>query len=478
MGGGGFPAALQPIRIEDEIMEYDERLILETLRRYVVPALGCTEPVAVALAAARAARVLEAEPDRITVTLDRDMFRNAFAVGIPGTGERGVRIAAALGAFGGDPDRGLMVISDVPDNPREKASRFAAETGVEVVLDTDAEDICILVELFSGDRSASVLVEGAHERVTRVTRDGEVVFAEDAAHGGVEKWVAYFSGLDINDARSIIEGVDLDDIAFVGDGLSLTLAAAQVGIAEKAGLGYDSELDTLVHPGFSIQNIIARARVEAAAASGARMAGLLVPVMSSFGSGNQGIVVNAVVGAIARQAGYLDQAWLSGGRGDTAGDAEGGGPPVILKEHRERVLRTLAMAHLIVGLAKSHTGMLSPYCEAAVTTAGAASAASVYLMGGDVPWMENAFLLTVAATEGVFCDGAKESCALKVAMGAGAAVENAYLSLYHNAAPKSMGVVGENFTQTMRNFGRLAKNTGLGDIILKLLMERDTYTDT
>jgi L-cysteine desulfidase len=349
---------------------------------------------------------------------------------------------------------------------------------VEVVLDTDADDIRILVELFVSDRSATVLVEGSHERVTRMTKGADVVFAEDASGGEVEKWVSHFSGLDIGDARAFIEAVDPADIAFVGEGLSLTMKAAEVGLVEKAGLGYGSDLDGLVHPGFSIQNIIARARVEAAAASGARMAGLLVPVMSSFGSGNQGIVVNAVVGAVARQAGYLDTEWLSGKSGEGAERSDANSRSIIPDEHRERLLRTLALAHLIVGLTKAHTGMLSPYCEAAVTTAGSASAACVYLLDGDVPRMENAFLLTVAATEGVFCDGAKESCALKTAMGAGAAVENAYLSLYHNAAPKSMGVVGKNFSHTMRNFGRLAKNTGLGDIILKLLMERDVYTDT
>jgi len=471
-------AAFLSFRIEDVTMGYDERLILETLRRYVVPALGCTEPVAVALAGARAARILQTQPDRITVTLDRNMLRNAFAVGIPGTGERGVKIAAALGAFGGNPDRGLMVISDVPDSAVDTASQFVEHGGVEVMLDTDAKDIHIFVEVAAGDRSASVLVEGSHERVIRMTRDDEVVFTEDAADGSVEKWVSYFSTLNIGDARSCIESADLDDISFVGEGLSLTLAAAEVGLAEKAGLGYGSDLDTLVHPGFSIQNIVARARVEAAAAAGARMAGLLVPVMSSFGSGNQGIVVNAVVGAVARQAGYLDTERSPGKNVDTDGDAESSDRTILPDEHRGRLIRTLALAHLIVGLTKAHTGMLSPYCEAAVTTAGAASAASVYLLEGDVPRMENAFLLTVAATEGVFCDGAKESCALKTAMGAGAAVENAYLSLYYNAAPKSMGVVGKNFSHTMRNFGRLAKNTGLGDIILKLLMEQDTYTDT
>lgn len=459
-------------------MGNNERLILETLRRYVVPALGCTEPVAVALAAARAVRILEAEPERITVTLDRNMLRNAFAVGIPGTGEQGVKIAAALGAFGGDPDRGLMAISDVPDEAVDRAARFVERGGVEVVLDTDADDIRILVELTAADRSASVLVEGSHERVTRMTRDGEIVFTDDAADGAVEGWMSYFSGLDINDARSFIETVDLDDIAFVGEGLSLTLAAAKVGIEEKAGLGYGSDLDDLVHPGVSIQNVIARARVEAAAASGARMAGFLVPVMSSFGSGNQGIVINSAVAAMARQAGYLGGEDLSDGCDADADTPGAHNRSVIPEEHREKLLRTLTLAHLVLGLTKAHTGMLSPYCEAAVTTAGAASAACVYLLGGDVSRMENAFLLTVAATEGVFCDGAKESCALKAAMGAGAAVENAYLSLYHDVAPKSMGVVGRDFAGTMRNFGRLARNTGLGDIILKLLMERDTYTDT
>ncbi len=153
------------------------------------------------------------------------------------------------------------------------------------------------------------------------------------------------------------------------------------------------------------------------------------------------------------------------------------GADSIAPEFREDVLRALCLAHLVTGITKTYTGILSPYCEAAVTTAGAAAAGCVRLLGGTVADMENAFQLTVAATEGVFCDGAKESCALKTSMGAGAAVENAYLSLAGNHAPRGMGIVGRDFLGTLRNFRRLAKEIKLDDVILKMLVERDNQPD-
>lgn len=444
--------------------------ILAILKRYVVPALGCTEPVSVALASAAAARALGVPPERITLTLDRYILRNAIAVGIPGTGSRGVAVAAALGAFAGDPERALMVIEGASADDIARARAFVAEKRVDIAVKPDAPGIYIRAEMTGGGHAASAVIEGTHEHLVAVDRDGKALFRDDAAASREEAWFAAFSAMTIADAEAFVRSVPLAEIDFMAEGLLLTARARDVGLAEKAGLGYAADL-TALSGGYGQANVIARARVEAAAASGARMAGLPVPVTSSFGSGNQGIVINAAIGSIARQQGYLA---FPPEPADATGKETPAPLDLIAPEFRDPVLRALCLAHLVTGITKTYTGILSPYCEAAVTTAGAASAGCVRLLGGTVEEMENAFQLTVAATEGVFCDGAKESCALKTSMGAGAAVENAYLSLKGNRAPRGMGIVGEDFLGTLRNFRRLAKEIKLDDVILKMLVERDS----
>jgi L-cysteine desulfidase len=454
-------------------MDKKNDTILAILKRYVVPALGCTEPVSVALASAAAARALGAAPERITLTLDRYILRNAIAVGVPGTGSRGVAVAAALGAFAGNPDRALMVIEGSSPDDIARARSFVEQKRIIISVKPDAPGIYIRAEMTAGPHTASAVIEGTHDHLVVVTRDNETLFVDSAAGSREEAWFDAFSEMTIADAEAFAGSVDLSEIEFMADGLVLTARARDVGLAEKAGLGYAADL-TALSGGYLEANVIARARVEAAAASGARMAGLPVPVTSSFGSGNQGIVINAAVGSVARQQGYL--AFPP----EPAGVPKKDGTPgidAIAPEFRDRVLRALCLAHLLTGITKVYTGILSPYCEAAVTTAGAAAAGCVRLLGGTVAEMENAFQLTVAATEGVFCDGAKESCALKTSMGAGAAVENAYLSLKGNSAPRGMGIVGADFLGTLRNFRRLAKEIRLDDVILKMLVERDNEQD-
>ncbi len=446
--------------------------ILAILHRYVVPALGCTEPVSVALAAAAAARALGKEPERITLTLDRYILRNAIAVGIPGTGSRGVAVAAALGAFAGDPDRALMVIEGATRREIERAKEFVRDKRITIAVKEDAPGIYVRAEIIGGGGSAAATIEGTHEHIVALERDGKICFADEAAGSREDAWFETFSDMTIADAARFVDSAPLSELEFMAEGLLLTDRARDAGLREKAGLGYAVDLTTLSAGGFVVGNVIARARVEAAAASGARMAGLAVPVLSSFGSGNQGIVINAAVGSVARELGYVvDTApHKTAGRGSEPGAATD--DPIVPK-FRDAVVRSLALAHLVTGITKVYTGILSPYCEAAVTTAGAASVGCVGLLGGTVAQMNNAFQLTVAATEGVFCDGAKESCALKTSMGAGAAVENAYLTMKGNAAPRGMGIVGDDFLGTLRNFRRLAREIKLDDIILKMLVERD-----
>jgi len=454
-------------------MDRKSKTILTILRRYVVPALGCTEPVSVALASAAASRALGTPPEKMTLTLDRYIMRNAIAVGVPGTNSRGVAVAAALGAFAGDPDKALMVIEGASEDDIRRARTFVEQNRIAISVKPNAPGIYIRVDVEGGGHTASAVIEGTHDHLVEIGRNGEISFRDEAASSREEAWFEAFSEMTIADAEQFARSVPLSEIEFMADGLVLTARARDVGLAEKAGLGYATDL-TALSGGFVEANVIARARVEAAAASGARMAGLPVPVISSFGSGNQGIVINAAVGSVARQQGYLafPPEPVGAGKGGKASSVDSIGP-----EFRDPVLRALCLAHLVTGITKTYTGILSPYCEAAVTTAGGAATGCVRLLGGTTAEMENAFQLTVAGTEGVFCDGAKESCALKTSMGAGAAVENAYLSMKGNSAPRGMGIVGEDFLATLKNFRRLAKEIKLDDVILKMLIERNNGKD-
>lgn len=445
--------------------------ILRGLRDNVVYALGCTEPVAIALACARARETLGEQPERIILKIDRFTARNACSVGVPSTGERGIRIAAALGAQVGKPEKGLMLLEGVSPLVITAAKKFLEEKEVRILIE-DTRDIYISAELSSEDKTAIVVIEGSHTHVARVELTGKVSY-EDSEKSATEEELDMFAGIDLPEAVEIVESLPLEEIEFMEQGFQLNLAAAELGIREQAAFGYADYLEKLMESGLLPASAIALARVEAAAASGARMAGMDSPVISSFGSGNQGIVIYSALGAMAREEGFLNP-WsmmaekaphalhpIAGNRGKDSAE-----------KSREHLLRAVALAHLITGISRFYTGILGPYCGAAVATAASAAVGCVYLAGGDLDQMENAFQLTVASTQGIFCDGAKESCALKVSMGAEAAVQNAYLAMEGQQAPREMGLIGDNFKGTLESFDLLSKEIHSDDVILRMLLEK------
>ncbi|MCD6569934.1 MAG: serine dehydratase subunit alpha family protein [Deltaproteobacteria bacterium] len=429
------------------IKEALETKALALLKKNIIPALGCTEPAAVALACAKAREALGDEAvERVKVTLDRNLMRNALGVIIPGTSERGVGVAAALGALACSSSKGLMVFEGVRASDIEKAKKFVGSRRVEIALKDDAQGVYVLAELVSKRWKASALIEGSHNHIVRVEANDKILYEdrEDARTNAKDLDVLY--DLDLENLVNIVKMLPYEEISFLKTGQDMNRRAAGQGLRERAGLGYGVALEDLMIEGLIAEDVVNRGKIEAAAACDARMAGLMVPMMSSFGSGNQAIVINTVLGTMASKEGIA----------------------------REDLTRSLALSHLVGGLIKCYTGLLGPYCGAAFTAAGAAAIGGVFLLGGELDRMDSAFRFTIAVMGGIFCDGAKESCAMKVAIGTAVAIENVYLSLKGNIAPRDMGIVGGDFKETVENLKLLFGIPG-DETILKILGVEGLY---
>ena len=406
----------------------------QLLRSYVKPSMGCTEPAAVALAAATAKRAVGGQVLSIDVVVDRDIFRNGLAVGVPGAGgQRGNRIAAALGALGGEPSLGLEVLRRVTSEHLDRANALLARGVVEVQMDGQLAGPHVEATVVTSTGLGRAIVSGSHTHIVRVEKDGQLVRRaqadQDSADGPekdvTDRWLREASVSDI-----ITCSAEMDQIAlkYTWQGIDMNRRAAETGVAHGPGLAVGARFERQANecPG----SLCFHAQSLAAAAVDARMAGLPVQIMTSSGSGNQGIVVTLPAAAAAEQL-HTDPARLG---------------------------KAVALAHLLLARMSSELGLLTPLCGSAVQAAAAASAAITWLMGGSDAQVEQAAAVTIASQAAVLCDGAKASCALKAAQGAGIATEVALLVLDGLDVGAGNGLIGPSLAETVRAVALIAKD--------------------
>lgn len=398
-------------------------------RDEVKPALGCTEPGAVAYAAAVAARHFDGTPETITLQLSLSMFKNGRDVGIPGTGGlRGNRLAGALGALGGDPDKGLMALESVA--PEVLATAQALLDGGKVVEEvvTGVPGVYVAVTLRKGWHSTVVTVSGRHDRVAAIVRDDVVVFEAEEVRGeaqpGIPSYLEELRSMHFAQLWELAGSVDAELEAFLLQGADMNMAVARMGLESGWGLGVGHTL--AAHAAKA--DLHARIRFMAGAAADVRMAGAPQPVMSSAGSGNHGITATIPV-AVA---------------------AEGvGATPRVLAE-------ALALSHLVTGYLKAYTGRLTPVCGCSVAAGAGAAAGIVRVLGGNAVQSERAVASLMASLMGMLCDGAKGSCGLKVATAAGEAYAAALLGMDQRGVQQQEGVVHTDIATTARALARLS----------------------
>ena len=420
--------------------------ILDLLRCEVVPAIGCTEPIAVALCVARAKELLGAEPDEIVVYLSKNVYKNALAVGIPNTGMTGLPIAIALGATVGKSDYMLEVLRDATPKAVAYAKEYMVHIPIQIHINYDAPSILYIhAEVRKGDQTAQATIMNEH---TNFVEANEVVRVENNENKGKKERSEELSLRRIFDFAM---EVDTNDISFLQDGAEINTAAAETSFAEQYGHGLGRllraktltatpEMEKLFG-----NTLFTKIISYTCGACDARMSGAMVQVMSNSGSGNQGISCSIPVYLYAKENNCST----------------------------EKTLRALALSNLTVIYIKQSLGRLSALCGCVVAATGSA-AGITYLMGGNYEEVTYAIKNMIANISGMICDGAKPGCALKVTSGVATAIFSSYLAMQHSFADSSEGIVEEDIDRTIRNLTRIGHD-GMqvtDDLILDIMTHK------
>ncbi|MCS3832907.1 L-cysteine desulfidase [Aeromonas veronii] len=405
---------------------------LQIIQQVVKPALGCTEPIAAAYAAAVATRQLGCEPGRLEVAVSDNLYKNSMGVYVPGTGKIGLAIAAAAGAIGGNADAGLEVLAAIQPAQVECAQLLIDAGKVQVSRTAAPEFIFCRVTVYGTDdkgeeHSAEVTLCGGHTRIVEQRRDGEVTFTADQSQGGATGSIC--DGVDISIAAiyEFATQVEFEQIRFILKASELNGKLSAEGMNNPYGLEIGRTMQQNIDAGLIGEDVMNRIVMMTAAASDARMGGATLPAMSNFGSGNQGIAATIPVMVIAER----------------------------FAASEEQLARALIMSHLGAIYIKSHYPPLSAFCGNTVTSA-AASMAMVYLAGGSFEQSCFAIQNVLSDSAGMVCDGAKASCAMKVSTSSGAAVRG-FLMALNSHSVSGQGIVAGDVDQTIRNVGQMVK---------------------
>lgn len=422
-----------------------EDSFLELLHREVVPALGCTEPIAVALTAACASEHLGEEVRELDVAVSGNILKNGMGVMVPGTGEAGLEIAAAAGALGGKSALGLECLRDLSDDQLRAAKRLIADGKVNLHLPEEEALLYCFVTAKGDTHNASAELRDAHSNLTRAWKDGALVFENlpesNAAPGASEEdWP-----LSIASIHEFATATDIGKIDFILEAARMNRQVAEEGLKRDYGLAVGKNMDAQMRRHILADDMPTFAVKLTAAAADARMAGVRMPVMSNSGSGNQGITCTMPVVAYA----------------------------IRLEKSDAELARALIVSHLVSIHIKRHLGRLSAHCGAMV--AGTAAACGIVcLLGGGEREMEMTVRNMVGNIAGMICDGAKSSCALKVASAVGAGIQSAMLAMGGTVVPGSEGIVAEDIETCIANLGRLG-STGMREtdkVILDIMLKK------
>ena len=410
-----------------------ESEIIELLHKEVKPALGCTEPIAVALAAAKAAEIHNCISSDggtcITVEVSGNILKNGMGVGIPGTDMIGLHIAAALGAICGRSCYGLEVLKDLTDEDVAAAKKMVAEDRVHVGLADTDKLLYVKVTVKDEDDTSWAVIEDDHDRIVETGHNGDIQDLRKGCDGEPvpDKTIRDYN-LSVKEIYSFTQSVAFDDIKFILGDRDLNLALAREGLEGSYGLGVGKAIRENQFEIFG-DDFMSFAMGMTAAASDARMAGCKLPAMSNSGSGNQGITVSMPVIAYALRYAIDD----------------------------ERLARALILSNLVAIHIKGYLGRLSALCGCVVASTGSACGL-VGLRGGTYGQVCAAIKNMIGNITGMVCDGAKVGCAMKVASGVSCAVQSAMLALDGICVSETDGIIDKDIEKTIRNLGSIGSS--------------------
>ena len=404
----------------------EDKQIIALIKREVVPAIGCTEPAAVALCTAYATEALGCRPGRIDVQLSGNMLKNAMGVGIPGTGMTGLPIAVALGALIGKSTYQLEVLKDVCPKAVADAKSFLAEKRIAIGLTQDSDEtLYIEVRCEAGEKRSRAIIARDHTRL--VYLEGPCVQTQDLrAQLGKEQEETAENDLTLRRVFEFATTAPLEDLEFINESRRLNEAAAEEALKGNYGHELGKTLSRPLGKGIMGDSIFSHIISATSSACDARMAGAMIPVMSNSGSGNQGIAATLPVVVFARENHNTE----------------------------EELTRALVLSHLTAIYIKQSLGRLSCLCGCVVASTGS-SCGMTYLMGGGYDQVACSVKNMIANLAGMVCDGAKPSCALKVSSGVSTAVLSAMLAVQNHSVTSTEGLIEDDVDRCIRNLTRL-----------------------
>lgn len=418
--------------------------IIQLIHCQVVPAVGCTEPMAVALCTARAAELLNQRPEHIYVRLSANILKNAMGVGIPGTGMIGLPIAIALGALIGKSEYQLEVIKDLTPATLEQGKVYISENRIDISLKEGiTEKLYIEVTCVSGEHKATVIIAGSHTHIVFEQVDDNVLVDKRNPEADISEVTPLC--LNLQTVWDFAMTTPIEEIDFILEAKRYNLRAAAEAVKGNYGHCLGKIMDRPLSRGIFGNSIFSHIIAKTASACDARMGGALIPVMSNSGSGNQGICATNPVVVFAKEN----------------------------ENTREELVRALILSHLTAIYIKQSLGALSALCGCVVASIGS-SCGITYLMGGNYANVCNSVKNMIANLTGMICDGAKPSCSLKISSGVSTAILSATLSMEGKCVTAAEGIIDNDVDKSIQNLTSIGKEAmcNTDDMVLNIMTNK------
>ncbi len=408
-------------------MNEKEIQLIKILQKEVAPALGCTGPTSVAFAAAKAHSIIKGTVQKVKVIMDRDTYKNSISVGIPRTQYKGLDVAAAIGAIGGNAEKNLEVLDDLTKEDESLALQKIKQGDITVEIAWEREGMGLYIDayVYTENGCGRAIICGTHTNIGYLQRNQEVVFnALEETRSNVYQLDAPINAFVIDDFINFAKTVDIENLPMIKDAIRLNGALANFGIEKRSGSGFGvgwSKLDQ--------NNVVYKARAATAAAGDARMSGGNLPAMSCASSGNVGITASVPIKVF----------------GDFYQCTE------------EEIVRAVALSYLVTIYAKMHIGRLSPVCACSIAASLGVAAGCGLLKQLSNIQIGRAISNVIGAIGGTLCDGAKNGCAIKLSTAIGIAIENVLLVEHDAYISDDEGLVGQNADESLALLGKIAR---------------------
>lgn len=428
-----------------KITSETKQKVLKILYEEVIPAQGCTEPIAIAFTAAKAKEVfVDEQIDKVIIYCSGNIIKNVKSVVVPNSGgEIGIEVAAIMGLLYGDASKDLMVISDISPKEMQEVKHFIRNKKIEVVHKEDAEKLYVMVEVHNKNHCSSVEIKHLHTNITQIKRDKELILQQACNDNCFNSTVEDRSILSISLIYELAKTIELQHIeSLMNQVISLNSNIANEGLNGNYGVNIGKVILENIQSGFYGDDVRNRAASFAAAGSDARMSGCALPVMTTSGSGNQGMAASLALIEYAN----------------------------ILNKPKEDLIRTLFFSHLATVHIKTNVGRLSAYCGV-ICSAAAVAGALCFIEKKEFKVISHAIANTLGDVSGIICDGAKSSCAMKIATTMYAAFDAYLLASCGKFFHGGDGIIADDIEQTLSHIEKLSKD-GMritDDVIIEIM---------